>query len=323
MRSVSVAMATYNGERFLAQQLESIATQTVLPAEIVICDDGSSDRTLDVVRGFQGRLNIRLISNESRLGYRANFLKAAGLCTSPIIAFSDQDDVWRPQKLERCVARLQADAALLVMHTAAIVDQDLKPYGRLGLRVKPRTHEPLTIFPYIGEGFGFSLVFRRELLDRIAAEKRPMEPLQPTQLLTHDTWLLIVASIFGRVAALDEDLVLYRQHGANVSGASAITHPEISDDPQEIAWAHHVRGVFCAQVARAVGYDHPARAVYADLATTYMVRASIYDGRTLRLRALAFLSLLQHGGYRFSRGRMGLPALARDILVGLTRAVRR
>lgn len=100
--SVSIAMCTYNGERFLREQLESIAAQTRLPDEVVICDDGSTDGTMEILRQWAGEVpfEVRVIQNEKNLGYAKNFEKAMALCTKDIVFLSDQDDVWLPKKIQ-------------------------------------------------------------------------------------------------------------------------------------------------------------------------------------------------------------------------------
>src|SRR5437588_7313199 len=100
---ISIAMCTYNGARFLREQLDSFAAQSRLPDEVVICDDGSTDGTADIVRTFASGapFPVHFHVNEPRLGITRNFERAAGLCTGSIIFFSDQDDVWLPDKLDR------------------------------------------------------------------------------------------------------------------------------------------------------------------------------------------------------------------------------
>ena len=99
----SVALCSYNGERYIGKQLESILFQTLPVDEIVICDDGSSDNTLSIVNAIRSQTDIliRLYVNDKNIGCRANFQKALGLCIGDIIFFSDQDDIWIPDKVER------------------------------------------------------------------------------------------------------------------------------------------------------------------------------------------------------------------------------
>ncbi len=100
---ISIALCTYNGERFLNQQLASMAQQTRLPDELVVCDDRSTDRTLTMVREFAASAPypVRIFQNEQNLGFAANFERAIRLCQGNLIALSDQDDIWYPIRLQR------------------------------------------------------------------------------------------------------------------------------------------------------------------------------------------------------------------------------
>ncbi len=102
--TVSIAMATYNGAKYISYQLETLARQSFLPAELVVTDDGSSDETLNILDTFStaAPFPVRVFRNATRLGYEENFLKAASLCTGDLIAFCDQDDLWMEQKLSLC-----------------------------------------------------------------------------------------------------------------------------------------------------------------------------------------------------------------------------
>jgi len=99
---ISIAMATYNGESFLAEQLDNLAKQTLKPLELVVCDDGSTDDTVAILEGFAALapFPVSIHRNGTRLGHTENFLKAANLCSGKWIGFCDQDDVWLPNKLE-------------------------------------------------------------------------------------------------------------------------------------------------------------------------------------------------------------------------------
>src|ERR1017187_10286490 len=98
--TVSIAMATYNGEKFLSKQLESFSCQTLMPDELVVCDDGSRDGTLAILEAYaaEAQFPVRIIKNDTNLGYSANFAKATSLCKGEIILFSDQDDIWFDDK---------------------------------------------------------------------------------------------------------------------------------------------------------------------------------------------------------------------------------
>src|ERR1700692_1867054 len=105
MISVSVAMATYNGQKFIREQLDSLAAQQHLPSELIITDDASSDKTVAIAEQFAktAPFTVHIHRHEKRLGYRANFMRAASRCTSELIAFCDQDDIWSPRTLALCI----------------------------------------------------------------------------------------------------------------------------------------------------------------------------------------------------------------------------
>ncbi|WP_165361270.1 glycosyltransferase [Lichenibacterium ramalinae] len=220
--SVSVAMATYNGARFLEKQLDSIVSQTVPPSEIVICDDASSDGTASIVGEFAARspVPIRFERNAVNLGYADNFFKAASLTTHPYIAFSDQDDIWRRDKIERSLAAIRDGGAVMAVHTATLIDAAGEPVGEMrrhidGSRtVPPCTLEPWTMF------WGFAQTFDRRLLDLLPHDRatRGSDSNAPENALGHDGWTSFLAGSFGKIALLDEPLVGYRQHSANVFG---------------------------------------------------------------------------------------------------------
>jgi glycosyltransferase involved in cell wall biosynthesis len=123
--SLSIAMATYNGQAFLADQLSSLRNQTRLPEELVICDDGSADTTIDAAHRFAANapFEVRIERNTVRLGHARNFLKAASLCRGDLVAFCDQDDVWLENKVEASAAVFEApDSPSVAVHSARVVD---------------------------------------------------------------------------------------------------------------------------------------------------------------------------------------------------------
>src|ERR1700733_10400793 len=125
-------MCTFNGERFLRQQLESIAGQTRLPDELVACDDCSSDSTIEILREFArgASFSVRIVSNSTTLGSTRNFEKAISLCERDFIALCDQDDIWQPNKLNR-LQEVFADPLIGgAFSDAEIIDADGRAAGR-------------------------------------------------------------------------------------------------------------------------------------------------------------------------------------------------
>ena len=109
MTTASIALATYNGEKFLQRQLDTLAAQTRLPDEMAVCDDGSTDGTLEILRQFAetAPFPVRIFQNLKNLGPGRNFRKAFSLCEGDVTFFCDQDDVWFPEKLETLVRDLE------------------------------------------------------------------------------------------------------------------------------------------------------------------------------------------------------------------------
>src|ERR1700728_1787253 len=120
---ISVAMATFNGEKYIREQLDSIAGQTLLPFELVITDDGSTDATLGIVENFASvaPFPVKIHRNESRLGYANNFIRAASLCQGELIAFCDQDDIWMTEKFSVCSEFFRDSEVVLAAHSAVTI----------------------------------------------------------------------------------------------------------------------------------------------------------------------------------------------------------
>jgi glycosyltransferase involved in cell wall biosynthesis len=116
--NTSVLLCTFNGQQYLQEQLDSIARQSQPPAELIVCDDGSSDNTLAIVEAFSQKVAfpVRIIINKSNLGFVENFL--GGLVNAKVkaIFFCDQDDIWYPDKIQSCCKKLQESKCLLLAH---------------------------------------------------------------------------------------------------------------------------------------------------------------------------------------------------------------
>lgn len=217
---ISVAMATYNGQRYLRAQLESIAAQTVLPSELVVSDDGSDDSTLALIESFakHAPFPVRILTKEIHLGFADNFLYAAAVCKHELVAFCDQDDVWLPNKLEIGLERITADGSLLAMHCLTTTNDALVPTGLWTQGIESDAiFAPLELDPYIN-GWGNTMLFRRELVTLIARKRRPRQPEALGRPLTHDTWVYVLAAGLGRVSHITAPLILYRQHQNNAVG---------------------------------------------------------------------------------------------------------
>lgn len=216
---VSVVMATYNGAPFLRQQLDSILGQTYGNLEVIVSDDGSSDGTVDILDEYAAKSTLRWYVNETKRGPRSNFANALTDVLGEYVAFSDQDDVWKPTKIEDCVGALQAvervhgeDTPILVYTDLELVDADLTPiapsfYKFLGRNPRLNT---------LNRMLSGSIVAGCSTLCNLALVRAAM-PI-PDEAIMHDTWFALVACTLGRLEFLNMPTSLYRQHGGNAVG---------------------------------------------------------------------------------------------------------
>lgn len=219
---ISVAMATWNGERFLAEQLASIARQARLPDQLVISDDASDDGTRGIADRFAATapFEVVVLRNPTRVGFVANFLRAMQSCTGDVIALADQDDVWLPGKLRCCERPLVEDAeVVMTVHSAQTVDDELRhiPADPGPSRVRKRRILSAGSLPPFSTGWpGCTMVFRAGLVTNAPEEALPRQ-FDPTDPLYHDQWLTTVGSALGRVALLPDVLLSYRRHSSTAT----------------------------------------------------------------------------------------------------------
>ena len=203
-------MATFNGGKFIREQLESILSQLPPDAEIIIADDGSTDDTLLVVDSLN-ESRIRVLPAERHLGVIYNFERALRASKGEIVFLADQDDVWLPGKVEMCLAAL--NEADLVMHDAFLLglsDAFKSAWGRNGKLSDIRTYRSGVVANWWKNSFtGCCMAFRRKVLDKAL-------PF-PKNLPMHDQWLGVVAEKYFKVSYVDEPLVDYRQHSSNAT----------------------------------------------------------------------------------------------------------
>lgn len=206
--SISIALATYNGEKYLAEQLQSFCAQTRLPDELIVCDDCSNDETLKIIYAFkkQAPFSVKVYVNSNNLGYIQNFSKALSLCTGDIIFLSDQDDVWLPHKIEKMIQYfdLNPDIQLLV-HDLDYCKEDLTPIGQTKIERMENIFD-------LNQSFvvGMATAIRRPFL-------RLCLPIPKSTRITHDLWLHKCAIAINKKKIIRESLALYRRHNLNVT----------------------------------------------------------------------------------------------------------
>ena len=206
---VSVAMAVYNGETYVKEQIDSILSQFGKEDELVISYDASTDRTLEIIQGYAAQDDrIRVVLND-RPGVQNNFNNAVMSCRGQYIFLSDQDDVWVEGKLSRMLDMLQQKGVILAVHNAKIVNADLSDTGKTIDDIAGASVNPLSNF-IRGTYWGCCMAFRRELIPAVC-------PFPNKHKVGHDIWIGMIASACGKIARTDECLLLHRVHGGNVT----------------------------------------------------------------------------------------------------------
>lgn len=222
--SISVAMCTYNGEQYVRDQLDSIASQTRPPDEVVVIDDSSTDDTLRLVRQWASEVDfpVRLHVNHPNLGSIKNFERAMSLCQGDIIALSDQDDVWYPEKLAREAELLDDRPEVgLVFADAEVVDNELRP---LGYRMWQSCRFSEKEQRLMREGRALEVLLRRNVVMgatmAFRSAFRPLVlPIPQSKFDLHDYWITFLIAAVADIAFIPTPLVKYRQSHEQQVGA--------------------------------------------------------------------------------------------------------
>jgi glycosyltransferase involved in cell wall biosynthesis len=241
---VSVAMCTYNGEKYLQEQLHSILQQSRQPDELVVCEDASSDATLNILETFKqlAPFEVRIYANDSNLGYVKNFEQAISRCNGEIILCSDQDDIWYRDRVERSVAvfRDNPDCGY-VFSDAGLIDGDgeqirdtlwgrIKFTPELWRTFQDTESQAAILYPrhcVTGATLAFRAMYREKLF-----------PIPRLNIVIHDGWVAVILSLNGCYGiALKEPLIFYRSHSWQSLGAERTSFlqklPKIFFDPRE------------------------------------------------------------------------------------------
>ncbi len=228
---ISVALCTYNGEKYLSEQLDSIVKQTVSIDELVVCDDGSQDGTFDILNKLAEEVtfSVRIYRNETNLGSTRNFEKCLSLCRGDIIFCCDQDDAWRGDKVEKQANYLRQHPDIdAVFSNALVMDGDSRPTGSTiwqEVQFTPgqqRRWQAGHAHEILFGGFvvtGATLALRRSCLERLM-------PF-PTHIprLIHDAWIALALSLESKINFIAEPLVSYRMHASQQVGFGGKMEP--------------------------------------------------------------------------------------------------
>lgn len=226
MDKISVVMTTYNGERFLVEQLVSLLAQTRVPDEVIICDDCSTDGTVAILRSFianNGLTNWYVFENPDNFGYIKNFREAMRRSSGDIVFLCDQDDIWEPEKIEQMATAMDADPAIrAVACNYRLIDAEgaplisnakkyYKPSKRKTADNVSRVKSGKTLYYNIAQGCAYA--YRRNLVEMYCGVKDCWD-------LPHDWALNLLAYQEQGLYYLDRELLLYRIHGNNQMGVT-------------------------------------------------------------------------------------------------------
>ena len=218
---IAILMATYNGEKYICQQIDSILSQTCNDWELYIHDDGSTDSTIAVVESYVEKYpdKIHLIDGKSTGGAKYNFFYMFGQVEAPYYMTCDQDDVWLEKKIELTYDKMlaiedKADIPCLVYTELCVVDSKLNTMSEYqSLDCHKRT---INQFILQNSVTGCTMMVNRALRDKM------LHITDIDNTIMHDWWAALVAAQFGKTAFIDEPTILYRQHGDNSLGALGI-----------------------------------------------------------------------------------------------------
>ena len=249
MMSYSVAMCIYNGEKYIVDQLKSIIEQTILPSEIIICDDCSTDRSALLANQILSECNIRYkyFYNESKKGVANNFLLAIQQCSNEYIFTSDQDDIWSKNKAEVVLKEFERHhEAMLIFSNGELINSSNKSlncsiWDSVGITKTMIQEEKW--FEYMLPKHivtGATMAIRKSLINGIDTI--------PDGYL-HDEWLAMKASILDAVVACPNKLIYYRQHGDNVVGMKKYSLMD-----KIIKWYRHIYNLPDIRITRVERY---------------------------------------------------------------------
>lgn len=223
MSTVAILMTTYNGEKYVDEQIKSILASTYQDFELFIYDDGSTDSTMSILQSYESQYpeKIHAYQNKVNLGVTLNFLHALCKSTTDYIMFSDQDDFWKPNKIAVTLKRMRhmegqagKDIPLAVFTDAIVVDKELKIINS-SFFCSGHINPKKTDLPHLlmeNKLIGCTVMINASL--RKVLQSQPM----PKEARYHDWWIALIASGFGKTGFVNEGTLLYRQHGGNVVG---------------------------------------------------------------------------------------------------------
>lgn len=221
---VDILMATYNGEKYVKEQIDSILNQTYKNIQLIISDDCSTDKTKEILKQYEQNDKIKIFYQEKNLGYIKNFEFLLKNVQSNLYMLSDQDDIWKKEKIEKSVEKLKEENFDLVFSDLEVVDENLNTiyesfnkYMKLERKIKRciGNYKLQYLYNCIT---GCTILSKKELLDKIL-------PIPSnSKYMLHDYWMGLMVALNGKIGYMKEAYIKYRQHGNNQVGTEKISH---------------------------------------------------------------------------------------------------
>lgn len=210
MKGLSIVMATYNGDKYLKEQLDSIFNQTILPTEVLVVDDCSTDSTKDILIEYQIRYGLKYVINDRNIGVNGNFEKGLELCTCDYILFSDQDDIWFENKIEVLYNKMiEIDDGLtpcVITSSAICINNSKEHIGRIGAKYDNDNYIGTLLHHY---SQGSCMILNRACMKYIL-------PIPKIENVLYDYYIGLLIAMCGKKYDIAEPLMYYRRHDNNV-----------------------------------------------------------------------------------------------------------
>ena len=204
----SVAMATYNGEKYIKEQIDSILDNMSDNDELVISDDGSTDKTIQIIKNFQKKDERIKLFDGPRKGVKQNFMNAIMNTNGKYVFLSDQDDYWEKDKIKKIDKIFEENICNVIVHNAYIADEKLNVYKKTFFEFRNSGTGKIRNI-YKNSYIGCCMAFKKELIDKIV-------PI-PDNIEMHDQWIGMLGEKYGKNIFISECLIKYRRHGNNVT----------------------------------------------------------------------------------------------------------
>lgn len=227
--NIVILMATFNGDKYLKDQIDSILRQTYSDWHLIIRDDGSTDNTISILKSYQktypNKISV-IVNNSNKHGAKENFFFLSRMALKEkykYIMYSDQDDIWKKDKIDVTLKKFKEiekdeNIPVLVHTDLEVVDNNLNVIASSFIKYSKLDNNDNFSHLLIQNNItGCTILINRALLSKSLSIKNDKK------IIMHDWWFAIIASVFGKIAFLNKSTILYRQHGDNVVGAKKIS----------------------------------------------------------------------------------------------------